>query len=502
MKHRWPSSRAIGVALVLILSLALAISCGGGGGGGSSAAADPDLLASGTIGAAGGSLSVSSSTSEYYRTALTVPASALTANVVFTIRRVAASVATTIGATNTVVDMGPSGTQFALPATVRLPYSTTGVTDASLLGIAMYDSASQAWQVATSTVIDTQTRTVSGAVTHFSYIGVRARTYNVTEDRIARLISEAYQFKAMLGADDISASATWTSSRPAIARVENASDGTPGRAVCLTEGITDITATYTTTGGTVLTDTSEYVCSPSTFDVVPSSETKLLGETQQFEAFRDEIEVTSSLNVSWSSSNPAVATVDSTGLANCISAGNTEIEGSYDDGIFSASDSGTLTCVAQTFEVTPASASKLVGQSQVFVAKLDNLNVSDDPNTDWSSSNQAVATINATGTATCIAEGTSNIKAEHGVGNHTYSDTSPLTCTVETPKTCKCGDTGVTFEVITYTPGMGWDDCGTKYACFSLAYFIYGNDQYVIPNNTNLAYPGDPNKCTQKIICP
>ncbi|WP_027887666.1 SBBP repeat-containing protein [Meiothermus taiwanensis] len=87
-----------------------------------------------------------------------------------------------------------------------------------------------------------------------------------------------------------------------------------------------------------------------------------------------------------------------------------------------------------TIEVTPATASKPVGQTQQFnaVAKDANGNVISGVTFTWESSNTSVATVNSSGLATAVAVGTATIKAKAGgkEGSATLNVTAIPTYTV------------------------------------------------------------------------
>ncbi len=158
---------------------------------------------------------------------------------------------------------------------------------------------------------------------------------------------------------------------------------------------------------------------PTSITVTPDNPIILLGTTQQFTATgefpvapRDDI----TTEVTWSSSNTAVATVNNNGLARGLAAGTTIITATFGD----VSGGTTLTVTSATLSsiaVTPANPRVPGGTTQQFRA----IGTFSDGTTHdvsfsitWSSSNTAVATVNSNGLATALTSGTAIITATSG----------------------------------------------------------------------------------------
>ncbi len=156
--------------------------------------------------------------------------------------------------------------------------------------------------------------------------------------------------------------------------------------------------------------------------VLPAQASAVSGETVQFIArgeYSDDTSKDISAQVSWSSSDTAVATVNAEGLASAVSAGTAAILAAV-DGITGSAD---LTVTTQAFEpaalisieITPQEASVEVGSSLQFkaVGTYDDSSSRDiTAQADWSSSDPAVATINADGLASAVSAGAAAIRAE------------------------------------------------------------------------------------------
>ncbi len=129
--------------------------------------------------------------------------------------------------------------------------------------------------------------------------------------------------------------------------------------------------------------------------------------------------------VTWTSSDPAVANVDATGLVTAVAAGTATITATTNDG-------SALTAICEV-TVNPAAilaTSVSLDQSNVSLTEGMALQLTatvlpddaTDKSVTWSSNNEAVATVDATGLVTAVAAGTATITA-------TTSDGSALAAT-------------------------------------------------------------------------
>ena len=143
---------------------------------------------------------------------------------------------------------------------------------------------------------------------------------------------------------DLTTSVAWSSSNFAVAYMSNAV-GSSGTAIAFAEGSAIITAaTGSISGSTTLTITTATLAS---IDVTPADPTLARGLTQQFTAtgtYSDNTTQNLTTSVTWSTSNPAVATIsnasNSRGLATAVANGPTTILAS--SGSISGSTSLTI----------------------------------------------------------------------------------------------------------------------------------------------------------------
>ena len=132
--------------------------------------------------------------------------------------------------------------------------------------------------------------------------------------------------------------------------------------------------------------------------------------------------------LSWSSSNSAVATVDSAGLVTALATGNTTITVTTADGAKVAAF--TLTVTASTVAVTgvaltPSSGTLLVGATQQLAATLSPANATTQT-VSYATSNASIATVSAAGLVTAVAAGTATITVTTTDGSKTATYASTV----------------------------------------------------------------------------
>jgi uncharacterized protein YjdB len=245
---------------------------------------------------------------------------------------------------------------------------------------------------------------------------------------------------------DLTTTATWSSSYPAVATIN-----TTGLATGVSAGNTTIAATYGSIyGSTGLTVTGSPIL--VSIAVTPVNPSIAVGGHQQFTAtgtYSDGSHQDLTTTATWSSSSPAVATINTTGLATGISAGSTTITATYGSIHGSTGLTVTGSPVLVSIAVTPVNPSIVAGTQQQFDAMGT---YSDGSHRDltttatWTSSNPSVATINSTGLATGVSAGTTTIQAASaGI----YGSTS-LTVTPDPPHWVGLAWTASTSPVVGY----------------------------------------------------
>ncbi len=272
--------------------------------------------------------------------------------------------------------------------------------DVTITGASVEDGSIMDTATVTVTVVDTS-------------VPVTAIAVNSSRPNI--LDNETEQFTAVVSPINVTnTEVTWSSSNTGVATV-NASTGF---VTAVLAGTANIVATATDGSGVSgfkqITVTATLI-PVSTITVTRDRSNILDNETEQFTAVVAPSNATNA-TVTWSSTNPSVATVDqSTGLVSAVSAGTTNIVAATIDGS-NVTGSAGLTVTASPILVTGITVSSVRAsipddETEQFTAIVVPFNA-DNATVTWSSSNTGVATVNiSTGQVTAIAAGVTNIIA-------------------------------------------------------------------------------------------
>ncbi|HET6284429.1 MAG TPA: Ig-like domain-containing protein [Polyangia bacterium] len=291
-----------------------------------------------------------------------------------------------------------------------------------------------------TSVISATLGTISGnttlTVTSAALVSIAITPINVTiaDGTTQQFVATGFFDDA--STQDVSDTATWSSTMPAVATVSNAADSN-GLATGVAVGMTSISATIgAVTGSATLRVTPATLVSIA---VTPAAPTIAKGTRQQFVAtgtYTDATTQNLTATVAWSSSVRAAATISNAagtrGLASSVEQGATEISATSGTVVGKT----TLTVTAATLvsiAVTPATPSIARGASQQFVARGTYSDATTQDLTSvatWVSGTPATATISnaaaSRGVATSLAAGTTDITATRGdvVGHATLTVTN------------------------------------------------------------------------------
>jgi hypothetical protein len=168
MDQPWGGEMSIRHISAILLLAALIGSC-------SSSSSDSGNPGGSGIGAAGGTVTSTDGSAR-----LSIPAGALSSNVAITATPMTNPPAAPGLVTANTYDFGPSGTQFALPATLRVTYQPSQLpsgVDPSALHLVVLDGT--VWDVVPGSAADTTAHTVTGPINHFSSYGLCNGSCNV-----------------------------------------------------------------------------------------------------------------------------------------------------------------------------------------------------------------------------------------------------------------------------------------------------------------------------------
>ena len=226
---------------------------------------------------------------------------------------------------------------------------------------------------------------------------------SITPSATSVILGDSVRLSASLNADSSGSAATetaqWTTSDPSVAQVS--ADGVVSS---VDSGSATITARLGTKTG--IAKVQVLKTSVASIAITPATSSIQSGQKQQLVATGtdDNGRTIKNLNVKWSSSNPALASVTGNGLVTGIAKGTCVITAQV-QGRRATATVTVLDVPVATVAVTLGAAQIAVGQTtQASVTLKD---ASGSPITGrtvaWQSSNPAMATVNASGLVTALA---------------------------------------------------------------------------------------------------
>jgi uncharacterized protein YjdB len=361
------------------------------------------------------------------------------------------------------ISIAPSNQSIAkgstLPFTAKGYYSDNSNVDitsqvtwiSSNIGVAAFNTPNAGPGVAKgvdqgTTYISASAISSSGAVVSSSQVALTVgpavlSTITVTPSSQSIAVGQTQQFTATATYSDGSTpptQVTWSSSQPGNATIDPVS----GFAKAIAVGSTNITASATSSSGTVVTSPPVALTVTSAvltgITITPATASIKPGGTQQFTALANYSDGSSqplTSGVTWSSSSPGVAGINNTGLATGVTIGSTTISASY--GGFNGSAS--LSVPAPVVQSIALSASRsYVGAGQtlqitVTATYQDGTTQTIKPtanNTQWWTSLAGLVSINNAGLVTGVSSGKVDITATYTDTNGKKFDSPALTLNV------------------------------------------------------------------------
>jgi len=223
---------------------------------------------------------------------------------------------------------------------------------------------------------------------------------------------------------------TWTSSNETVGTID-----TDGLFTAIAEGTATVTATVENiTATATVTVNGETPADPvaTRIEIMPPAVTVEVNETVEFSAtvFDQFDEELPEAAVTWTSSNETVGTIDTEGVFTAHAEGTVDVTATAGD----ATETATVTVSAEEpvlteITVTPTTATLAIGETEQFTATaLDQFgSAMTGVEIAWTSSDEAIGTIDANGTFTALAAGTADVTATAG------NVTGSATVTVEAP---------------------------------------------------------------------
>lgn len=204
---------------------------------------------------------------------------------------------------------------------------------------------------------------------------------------------------------------SWSTSNDRVARVnEN------GLVTAVSPGTAIITAT-TEDGGKKASANVNVIIPVTGITVTPNSQILSSGATQQLNMVISPANATNR-NVSWTSSNNAVATVSNAGLVRAIALGIATITVTTEDGGHTASAQINVGVRVTTVTIAPLTPAINVGATQQLSATVNPSNATD-RRVIWTSGDTSIATVSDTGLVTGVGGGIATITATTVDGGRT-----------------------------------------------------------------------------------
>ncbi len=310
--------------------------------------------------------------------------------------------------------------------------------------IATVSSTGLVTGVAPGTAVITVT-TVDGGYTATCNVTVQSNTVAVTGVTLtptsANLtVGETQQLIASVQPTNATnTNVSWSCSNTSIVTVNNS-----GLITAVNPGNATVTVTTVDGGYTaVCSVTVEPNIIPVTgVSIDPATTGIVVGQTKQLTAIIQPANATNT-NLSWSSNNTAVATVNSSGLVTAVAVGTTVVTVTTVDGGFTANcniivESNTVAVTGVS--IAPTSISIESGQVAQLTATVQPINATN-TNVSWSCSNTSIVTVNDNGLITALSPGNANVTVTTEDGAYT------ATCSV----TVTAGVIAVTGVTVTPT---------------------------------------------------
>jgi uncharacterized protein YjdB len=304
-----------------------------------------------------------------------------------------------------------AGKSVSLKATVGPDEATVKkVTwSSSDIAVATVSSSGSVKGVGRGTAVITVT-TVDGGFTDTCTVTVKQPVTSVTLSQKTLIVNSGATAQLTATINPASAddqSVTWTSSNPAAATVDSS-----GKVTGIATGKATITA--------LSPNGKKATCSVTVNQ--PAQSVSLNLNTASIDAGKS-VSLKATVNpsgagnkkVTWTSSNPAVATVSTSGSVKGISRGTAVITVTTLDGGFTATCTVTVRQPVTSIVMSQRTMALTIGASGQLTATVNPISA-DDRAVTWTSSNTAIVTVDSSGKVTAIAKGTATITASTSNG--------------------------------------------------------------------------------------
>ena len=240
---------------------------------------------------------------------------------------------------------------------------------------------------------------------------VSAPAIDVSADKTTMYVGESGQIKVVIGGEDVTSASTFETDDASILTVDQT-----GKYTAVSKGTATIRVAYNGSEAELRIS----VNGVGSITISGYSQNMSVGDTSRLTATTNPAGV----GVTWSSSNPTVVSVDSSGYIHAVSEGFAIITATANDG---SGTSGTCTIMvsavkAESVEINRSSLTLTVGGTQTLKATVEPDDAAN-KTVVWSYSNPQVASVSSAGVVTAIAPGTAVITVTTVDGSLTDSCT-------------------------------------------------------------------------------
>ena len=229
---------------------------------------------------------------------------------------------------------------------------------------------------------------------------------SIDQSSVEMTIGEKKQLSATVTPSDATdQSITWSSSKKSVATISN-----QGLVTALAEGTTTIKARAGEKTSTCIVTVHKEIIAVTSITLDKSSLSLVKGESETLVATVNPSNATHT-QVSWTSSNPSVATVDSEGNVKAIANGNATITAQVDD--IKATCPVTVTTPVESITLNKTKLTLNKGESETLVATVVPTDATETTVT-WGTSNPYMASVDANGKVTAVGAGNVTITAKAG----------------------------------------------------------------------------------------
>jgi uncharacterized protein YjdB len=304
-----------------------------------------------------------------------------------------------------------------------LSWSSSNSSIASVSSSGLITAQTVGFTIVTVSSTDGSNKTATCAVTVSSVPAVLVTGITLNNTQTTLLTSQTFQLQATVTPSNAANSAlSWSSSNSAVASVSNS-----GLITALIAGITTITVVSrdgsNRSASCAITVNSAPI---SLISGITLNNTQIIVQTAQSFQLVETITPSNASNkkLSWTSSNPTVATVNSSGLVSTLTIGTSVITVSSTDG-----SNRIATCLIivniSVLSITLDISQRTLQPSQTYQL-ISTVVPSNAPNRSlsWSTTNSSVATVSSTGLVRAIASGAVIIKASSTDGSNISASAS------------------------------------------------------------------------------